>query len=153
MQNTSNKEITTWTSITRNCVNRYNETVHEVTGFKLKYLLDGVDVSFMPYELKQGKTVDNWIKDRKIAFKSSIKSHNYNKMITDKNRIHHNFNKGDMVYVDIEHKLNRRKLNELRLGLFKIEENVSQSIYKICTGRKRSESNRFHILKLIPTPT
>lgn len=148
-----NQNITAWTTIAHNCVNRYNETEHAVTGFAPRYLLDGTDVSYVPNELKQKKAMDDWIKDRKIAFENSIKSHNYNKMITDKKRIHHKFNTGDMVYVENGHKLNRRKLDELRLGPFKIEEKVSQSIYRIDTGHKRLESNLFHISKLIPIPT
>ncbi|XP_011702401.1 PREDICTED: uncharacterized protein LOC105458633, partial [Wasmannia auropunctata] len=32
-----------WTTIARECVERYNETEHTVTGFAPKYLLDGTD--------------------------------------------------------------------------------------------------------------
>ncbi|KOB68805.1 hypothetical protein OBRU01_17009 [Operophtera brumata] len=144
---------TAWTTIAHNCVDKYNDTEHTITGFAPRYLLDGTDVSFMPDELKQEKQADNWIKDRKIALERSIKSHEYNKKINDKNRTHHNFEKGDMVYVENGHKLNRRKLDELRIGPFKIEEKISQSIYKISTGHRKKESNLFHITKLIPVPT
>lgn len=54
-------------------------------------------------------------------------------MLIDKNRTVHNFKTGDMVCVENGHKLNKRKLDELRIGPFKIEEKLSHSIYKIDT--------------------
>lgn len=141
---------TAWTTIARNCVDTYNNTEHTTTGFAPKYLLDGTDVSILPNELKLEKKTENWIKDRKIAIERTLKSHEYNKMIYDKNRTDHNFNVGDLVYVENGHKLNRRKLDELWTGPFKIEEKISQSIYKINTGHQKMESNLFHITKLIP---
>lgn len=143
---------TAWTTIAHNCVDRYNNTEHTITSFAPRYLLDGTDLSFVPNELKLGKEADDWIRDRKIAVERTIKSHEYNKRIIDKNRTNHNFKTGDMVYVENGHKLNRRKLDELRIGPFKIEGKLSQSIYKINTGHKKMESNLFHITKLIPVP-
>lgn len=142
-----------WTTIAHNCVNKYNNTEHTVTGFAPKYLLDGTNVYLLPNELKRDKTKVEWIRDRKIALENSIKSHKYNKQIFDKNRTHFNFNTGDMVYVENGNKLNRNKLDELKIGPFKIIEKISNSIYRINTGFKKSESNLFHITKLIPIPT
>ena len=144
--------IKAWTTIAHDCVDKYNNTEHSITGFAPRYLLDGTDVSFIPNELKLNKETNNWIRDRKTALERSIKSHDYNKAIIDKNRINHDFKSGDMVYVENGHKLNRRKLDELRIGPFKIEEKLSQSIYKINTGHRKLESNLFHITKLIPVP-
>lgn len=141
-----------WTTIAHNCVNRYNNTEHSITGFAPRYLLDGTDVSLVPNELKLEKETNDWIKDRRNALERTIKSHEYNKNIIDKNRTNHDFKTGDMVYVENGHKLNRRKLDELRIGPFKIEEKLSQSIYKINTGHRKMESNLFHITKLIPVP-
>lgn len=148
-----NSKKVAWTTIAHNCVDKYNETEHTVTGFAPKYLLDGTDVSLLPNELKQNKTEDEWIRDRTIALKNSIKSHDYNKKIFDKNRTSFNFNTGDMVYVENGNKLNRNKLDELKIGPYKIMEKISNSIYKINTGHKKSESNLFHITKLIPILT
>ncbi|KAF0759011.1 Integrase catalytic domain-containing protein [Aphis craccivora] len=58
----------------------------------------------------------DWICDRKIAYKNIIKSYDYNKKLFDKNRKDMEFNVGDMVYVENGNKLNRRKLDELRIG-------------------------------------
>lgn len=145
-----NKQKVAWTTIAHDCVEKYNNTEHTVTGFAPKYLLDGTDVSYLPNELLRDKTELEWIKHRKIALENSIKSHNYNKKIFDKNRTQISLNIGDMVYVENGNKLNRHKLDELKTGPFKICERISNSIYRVNTGHKKSESNLFHVTKLIP---
>lgn len=57
-----------------------------------------------------------------------------------------------MVYVENGNRLNRKKLDELKIGPYEIEKKISDSIYKINTGHKKTESNLFHITKLIPVP-
>jgi len=42
----------------------------------------------------------------------------------------------------------------LKIGPYKITEKLSNSIYKINTDHRKSESNLFHITKLVPaTPS
>lgn len=142
-----------WTTIAHDCVEKYNDTVHTVTGFAPKYLLNGSDVSFLPNELKNNKSQIEWLQDRKTALANTIKSHNYNKQVFDKNRIEFDFKIGDKVYVENGNRLNRKKLDELRLGPFEILAKISNSIYKINTGHKKVESNLFHVTKLIPYKT
>lgn len=139
-----------WTTIAHECTQRYNETDHTVTGFSPKYLMEGKNVDTLPAELKQENTHNNLIKDRKIALENTIKSHNYNKKYFDKNRIKCELKVGDSVYVENGNRLNRKKLDELKIGPYKILQKVSNSIYKINTGHKKCESNLFHITKLIP---
>lgn len=141
-----------WTTIAQNCVKTYNETEHTVTGFAPQYLLNGTDVTILPKELKLKKTEYDLTQDRKKALENTIISHNYNKTIYDKNRFHAAFNVGDTVFVDNGNKLNRKKLDELRIGPYKIIEKISDSIYKINTDHKKTESNFFHISKLTPAP-
>ena len=57
-----------------------------------------------------------------------------------------------MMYVENGNKLNKKKLDELKIGPYKILQKISSSIFKIDTGHKKSESNLFHITKLIPAP-
>lgn len=142
-----------WTTIAKNCVKKYNETVHTVTGYAPEYLLNGTDVRILPNELKLKKTKCDLIQDRKKALENTLRSHNYNKTIYDKNRKHVDFKVGDTVFVDNGNKLNRKKLDELRIGPYKIIEKISNSIYKINTNHRKSESNFFHISKLTPAPT
>lgn len=139
-----------WTSIAQECVSRYNETKHSVTGYSPSYLLYGKNVTIIPKELKEGITNEDWIKDRKNALDNTKKSHEYNKTRFDMNRKHYEFKVGDMVYVENGNKLNRKKLDTLKIGPFKIVEKISNTIYRIDTGHQKSESNLFHITKLIP---
>lgn len=139
-----------WTTIAQECVKKYNDTLHSVTGFAPNYLLNGIDVAIIPDELKQEKSKSNWVRDKKIAIENSIRSHNYNKTLFDKNRKYYEFNVGDMVYVENGNKLNRKKLDELKTGPFEIVEKISNSIFRIDTGHKRAESGLFHVTKLVP---
>lgn len=141
-----------WTTIAQNCVKSYNETEHTVTGYAPKYLLNGTDVTILPCELKPERTEYDLIEDRKKAVENTLRSHNYNKTIYDKNRREINFKVGDNVFVDNGNKLNRKKLDEIRIGPYKILEKISNSIYKISTNYRKSESNFFHISKLTPAP-
>lgn len=144
------KKKRAWTTIAQECVKKYNETEHTVTGFAPKYLLDGTNVAILPNELKKKKPREDWLADRQTALKNTIRSHKYNKQLFDKNRKQHEFGKGDLVYVENGNRLNRKKLDELKIGPFQILEKISDSIYKINTGHRKSESNLFHITKLIP---
>lgn len=139
-----------WTSIAHECTKRYNETEHTVTGFSPKYLLEGENVDILPNELKHKYTQNDLLQDRKIALENTIKSHNYNKKIFDRNRKEYVLNVGDYVYVENGNRLNRRKLDEVKIGPYKILEKISNSIYQINTGYKKAESNLFHITKLVP---
>lgn len=102
--------------------------------------------------MKQEKTQNDLQKDRRLALQRTIKSHNYNKKIFDKNRKHLEFNVGDMVFVENGNRLNRKKLDELKIGPYKILKKISNSIYEIDTGHKKSESNMFHRTNLTPAP-
>lgn len=141
-----------WTTIAQNCVKTYNETEHSVTGYAPEYLLNGTDVTILPNELRLKKANHALIEDRKRALENTIKSHNYNKTIYDKNRRNVDLKVGDAVFVENGNKLNRKKLDELRIGPYKILEKISNTIYKISTDQKKSESNFFHISKLTPAP-
>lgn len=147
-----NEEKRAWTTIAQECVKKYNETVHTVTGFSPSYLLYGTDATILPKELKEIKPHSNWMRDRLEAFENTVKSHNYNKLQFDKNRKKYEFNVGDMVYVENGNKMNRKKLDELKIGPYEIVEKISDSIFRINTDHKKTESNLFHITKLIPVP-
>ena len=102
-------EKKSWTTLARECVDKYNETEHSITGFVPKYLLDRTDVNILLKELKAEKTENKWTEDKKIALENAVKSHNYNKKLFDKNRKQYEFNIGNKVFVENGNKLNRRK--------------------------------------------
>lgn len=140
-----------WTTIAHKCVEKYNETEHTVTKFSPKHLLYGEDTSTLPNELKMNKSINSLENDRKIAFQNSLRYHDYNKKIYDRNRKEYNFEVGDLVYIENGNRLNRKKLDELRIGPYSIIEKISNSMYKINTGYKKSESSLFHISALTPS--
>lgn len=144
------KDKLSWTTIAHECTQKYNETEHTVTGFSPKYLLEGKNTDILPDELKQEISNNDLMKDRKVALENTIKSHKYNKQYFDKNRKKSELKVGDLVYVENGNRLNRRKLDELRIGPYEILEKISNSIYRVNTGYKKCESNHFHISKLIP---
>lgn len=141
---------TAWTTIAHECVAKYNETEHTVTKFTPKYLLEGENVDILPLELKSICTKENLKRDRQLAFENSMKSHNYNKRIYDKHKEEREFKVGDRVYVENGNRLNRKKMDELRIGPYKILRKISSSIYEVDAGHKKAESNLYHITKLSP---
>lgn len=139
-----------WTTIAHECVEIYNQTNHSVTGFSPAYLLYGTYVTILPKELRQEREKNVWMRDKETAFNNTLKSHDYNKMRYDKNRKDREFNEGDMVYVENGNKLNRKKLDQLRIGPYKIINKRTNTIYEIDTGHRKTESNLFHVSKFIP---
>lgn len=149
--NENDKRKLAWSTIAHACIKKYNETEHTVTGFSPEYLLHGINSSLLPEELRQNEH-NNLNQDREVALKNSIRYHTYNKQLFDKHRENYKFEVGQQVYVENGNRLNRKKLDELRIGPFNILEKVSDSIFKIDTGHRKSESNLFHITKLVPSP-
>lgn len=145
-----NKHKLAWTTIAHECTQKYNETEHSVTKFSPKYLLEGKNIDIIPNELKQDITHYDLMRDRQIALDNTLKSHNYNKQKFDKNRNKCALKIGDLVYVENGNRLNRKKLDELKIGPYKIIEKISNSIYRLDTGHNKYESNLFHITKLVP---
>lgn len=84
---------------------------------------------------------------------NTIKSHIYNKKLFDRNRDQYEFNIRDKVYVENGKRPNGRKLDELKIGPFEIIDKISNSIYKINPGKRKTESTLFHINKLQPVRT
>ncbi|KYN50641.1 hypothetical protein ALC56_00017, partial [Trachymyrmex septentrionalis] len=115
-----------------------------------KYLMEGENVSILPRELITKNTNENLERDRKLAFQNTKKFHDYNVERFNKNRKEIKLEAGDLVYVENGNRLNRKKLDEIRIGPYKIQKKISNSIYEIDTGHKKTESNFFHITKLIP---
>ncbi|XP_072392450.1 uncharacterized protein [Diabrotica undecimpunctata] len=141
---------TAWTTIAQKCVKKYNETEHTITKFAPKYLIEGENISILPHELSSKVSHADLELDRTIALENTKKSHNYNKKQFDLHRKEIDLNIGDLVYVENGNRLNRKKLDELRIGPYKILKKISNSIYEIDTGHRKTQSNFFHITKLSP---
>lgn len=128
-------------------MDEYNNTIHSVTKFSPRYLLYGIDSPVVPDSLQVRGNLEA---DRSIAFKNSLEYHNRNKMRIDKNRKAAEFKEGDFVYIENSNKLNRKKLDELRCGPYRILKKISDSIMEIDCGHKKQESNLYHVNKLLP---
>jgi len=111
-------------------VNKYNRLEHTITGFTPEYLLYGTDTNNIPEELRRKKNGEDWIRDKKLALERTLRSHKYNKSIFDRDRKHHEFNVGDRIYIENGNKLNRKKLEELRIGPFTIEKKFQTQFIK-----------------------
>lgn len=136
-----------WSIIAEHCVSEYNNTPHSATGFSPNYLLNGVQPLIIPEELMPPSNIDE---DRIRAFQSSLHNHEENKRRYDKLRKPYNFSVGDMVYVENGNKLNRNKLDEIRIGPFPIVEKLSQSVFRIQCSNSSHGFRQFHISKMLP---
>jgi hypothetical protein len=140
-----------WVTIAEQCVDEYNNTIHSSTGFSPNYLLTGIDKSIIPRELNE-KTKENLDFNRAKALENSIKSHNTNKLYYDIHTKIIEYNENDLVYIQNGNKLNRKKLDPIRTGPFKITKKLSESIYEIDNGTRKKDLNIFHKNKMIPYP-
>lgn len=112
---------------------------------------ENVNILPQPQELKFTYTGEDLNRNRKLALKNTIKSLNDNKKRFDLQRKELQLNVDDLVYAENGSRLDRRKLDELWIGPCRIRKGISNSIYEIDTEKKnRTESNLFHITKLIP---
>lgn len=119
--------------------------IHSVTRFAPSYLLHGVSKDFIPDVLQE---LPDLASDRKIAFENSVKSHEYNKKYYDKFKSDIIFSVGVMVYIDNGSKLNKEKLDELRVGPFPISRKLSNSVYEIDVGRGDCSKRLYHTRKI-----
>ena len=135
--NQKRKEIA-WCSIAATCVEEYNNTIHSSTGFSPNYLMNGIRCSIVPEEFLEPSDLLN---DRRIAYERSKKVHERNKIYYDRNKIEGSFEIGDEIYVENGNKLNRKKLDEIRIGPFPIIKKLSNSVFEVDTGNRYQKKN------------
>lgn len=134
-----------WSTIARICVNEYNRSIHSVTKFSPAYLMCGRVTPFIPSTLQPKYNIEQ---DSLTAFDNSLKVHNQNEKPVNKNRKFIRFKIGDLVYVENGNKLNRRKLDEIRIGPLPIIERLSNTVYAVECGSSK-DKRLFHISKMI----
>ena len=136
-----------WTKLAEICTEEYNKTRHTSTKFEPAYLLKGETTEIIPVELQHNKNLEE---DRIQALKNSEDNFMQNKRRIDRNRKDYEFKEGDLVYIESSNKLNRKKLDEIRKGPFKIIKRISKTIYEVKDNKKNKGSNQYHSNKLIP---
>ena len=80
---------------------------------------------------------------------NTIKYHDYNKKRYDKNKNYIDFRVGDSIYVDNGHKPNRNKLDKLRIGPFKITNQMSNNVFEVSVGHGPLNNRLYHASKLL----
>lgn len=136
-----------WSVLAKECVEEYNRTIHSSTKFTPEYLMYGTRTSISPIKEENPSSLEE---DRRKASCNSRRNFVTNKNRVDKNRIAYFFNVGDLVYIENGSKLNRGKLNPVRVGPFPIKRRLSTTFYEVASGKKKKISNFFHSSKLIP---
>lgn len=139
----------TWCMIAKECVEQYNNSPHSVTGFSPSYLLSGTSSDIIPLSLS---SPPNLTHDRKLALENSLKYHEYNKKNYDSKRNVVTFKVGDLVYVENGNKLNRDKLDNIRIGPYPITRQLSNNVFEINVGRGPFPKKLYHASKLILKP-
>ncbi len=144
--NDGNDRKCSWATIAQRCVNEYNNTPHSVTTFAPSYLLNGCSSRLIPSILIDPPDLEA---DRKIAFEKSNENHNYNKIRYDSKKRDISLDVGDEVYIDNGSKLNRSKLEEVRIGPFKISRKLCSTVYEVDVGRGPFPKRLYHISKML----
>lgn len=104
--------------------------------------MEGENVNILPLELKSRCTKEDLTRVRKLALENTTKLHNYNKKIFDLHRKEYKFEVGDRVYVENGNRLNRNKLEELRIGPYAIlKKSPIQSMKLIPGTGQRSQTS------------
>ena len=133
-----NKHVN-WATTAKECVDEYNKTIHSTTKFPPIYLLTGSD----PDQLIKGNLEENRMK----ALENSNKIHEENKRRYDKNRKIDAIGIGKEVYVEKAAKLNRRKLDPIYDGPFKVTDTIGNNMIQV---QRYGKKDWFHISKIKP---
>ena len=112
-------------------------------------MLTGLNYSFLPDELNDNN-LKNLVNNREITFRKAKEIHNHNKEYYDKNVKQIDYKVGDLVYVQSVNKLNKDKIDPIRVGPFKIKEKISYVMFFLDSRFRKNESNIFHASKLVP---
>lgn len=137
-------------SIVKLCVEQYNASPHSVTSFVPTYLLTGIPSSPIPPSLVRPH---NYETDKALALERSIKYHQYNKKLYQRNKLDVNFNVDDLVYVTDGNKMNRNKLDPIRIGPYQITSRLSNNVFQVNVGHGPQPYRLYHASKIIKLPS
>ncbi len=145
-----NQNHVAWATVARKCIDEYNDTIHSTTQFSPNYLMNGILPDIAPKEFME---LPDLIADRQLAYKNSIKSHEANKKRYDKNKNRQiPFDVGDYVFVENGNKLNRHKLDKIRIGPFPITKKLSNTVFELKVGNSINAKRLYHASKMIQSP-
>jgi hypothetical protein len=134
-----------WASLAAGSTDEYNSTIHSSTGFPPEYLMYGKTDPVSPFQ-----SVGNYASDLILAYNNSLIAHQQNKNRYDKGRIEIILEEGEEVYIENGNRLNREKLDEVRIGPFKVKKRLSNTVYEIEVDKgKRRDTRLYHISKIV----
>jgi len=134
-----------WARIAIECTEEYNSTIHSSTKFPPAYLMYGKIESISPLQ-----TVSDYSCDLALAYRNSLISHEKNKKRFDGGRGEIILQIGEKVYIENGNRLNKCKLDEVRIGPFKVKNKLSNTVYEIkVAGDKARNTRLYHISKII----
>ena len=116
-----------WTTIAKEVVDNYNDTIHSVTGFTPSYLLKEKISRYSPFE---EELVEIEVA-RELANERSEKKHRENAKYYNRNRRLVKIEEGHKVYCKIANKLNRKPYNPIYEGPFEVKKVHSNSRIEI----------------------
>ena len=133
-------ETRSWSALAKEVADEYNHTIHSSTKFTPAYLLAGRD----PDEIYHGHDLNN---DRKSALEHSQSAYQKEfKRIVQK-QIPWKLKLGDMVYADLADELNKKILDPVYRGPFKVINKISEVMFEI---KLPDRTEKVHIGKLKP---
>jgi hypothetical protein len=138
-------ETRAWSTIVNEVLEKYNDTPHSSTGYTPRFLMFGKQSKISPIE----EGIDITEARRRALVNSNI-AHERNKRRYDRRRKPRELEVNELVYVENGNKMNRRKMDPIYIGPFRVQEKLSPHIYRVESCKKRKENNLFHVSKLVP---
>jgi transposase InsO family protein len=143
MNEKDNKQA--WANVANKCTNEYNTTVHSSTKFTPAYLMYGKTEPISPFQ-----SVSDYSGDLILAYNNSLIAHEKNKTRYDQGREETILEIGEEVYIENGNRLNRTKLDEVRIGPFKIKRKIANTVYEVETGGQGIRNTRlYHVSKIV----
>lgn len=129
-----------WPKLLQQCVEQYNNTPHEITGFSLRFLLLGTP----PYKYHTEAHGDLHTARQQPLHRTNH-YHQRNKIKYDNNRVNPDFAVGESVLVKNLWQAGDGKLKPFYSGPFKIIERTSPVTMKINQKRKGCTTSIVHV--------
>jgi hypothetical protein len=110
--------------------------------------MNGIVPDFIPLGFFE---IPDLTADRETAFQNSIKAHSENKARFDRKRHPStSFETGDRVFVENGKKLNRHKIDEIRIGPYPIVRKLSDTVYELNVGKESNAKLKlYHVSKML----
>lgn len=134
-----------WVRYLQRCIDEYNDTPHSVTKFTPNYLMHGIiprnceNAEFPPLD-----------EATKSAYENSISYHQKNKIVYEQKHVSYEYKDNDYVYMKNLMGINKRKLDPMQLGPFRIQNRFATNIYNVVRSESPLIIEQVHSKHLFP---